>query len=283
MRPFRTLKQNFTQARIVSLSSPVRQPATCFTRQRIPTSVPAVPRPSKPASDHNRTLLSCLRSSQDIHRAWRGPLRDWRSVRYNSSGPSPNPTPHLGSPQPGLRDQLQRLFREYGWSAVGVYLALSVADLPICLLIVRMAGADRVGAAEHAVLEWIRKAWRSVNPMAHNQTVASTEPPVDDVKTATVREGVVGSDLAQAEAATQDGEASTYTQRSADSDLICGIDIVGLAAIWTQLALAYAIHKSLFIFIRIPLTVAITPKVVKTLRGWGWQIGRRPMRPSKPK
>ncbi len=43
--------------------------------------------------------------------------------------------------------------------------------------------------------------------------------------------------------------------------------------IWTQLALAYAIHKS-FIFVRVPLTAAITPKVVKTLRGWGWNIGR---------
>lgn len=46
------------------------------------------------------------------------------------------------------------------------------------------------------------------------------------------------------------------------------------ASIWTQLALAYAIHKS-FIFIRVPFTVAATPKVVKVLRGWGWDIGKR--------
>ncbi len=43
----------------------------------------------------------------------------------------------------------------------------------------------------------------------------------------------------------------------------------------TQLALAYAIHKSIFIFVRVPLAVAITPKVVKVLRSWGWQIGKR--------
>ena len=47
-----------------------------------------------------------------------------------------------------------------------------------------------------------------------------------------------------------------------------------VVGIWTQLALAYAIHKS-FIFIRVPLTAAVTPKVVKTLRGWGWDIGKR--------
>jgi N-terminal acetyltransferase 2 len=47
--------------------------------------------------------------------------------------------------------------------------------------------------------------------------------------------------------------------------------VKGLA---TQLALAYAIHKS-FIFVRVPLTAAILPKVVRVLRGWGWEIGKR--------
>jgi hypothetical protein len=46
------------------------------------------------------------------------------------------------------------------------------------------------------------------------------------------------------------------------------------AGLATQLALAYAIHKS-FIFLRVPLTAAVTPKVVKVLRSWGWQIGKR--------
>ncbi|XXH03824.1 hypothetical protein Hte_010230 [Hypoxylon texense] len=46
------------------------------------------------------------------------------------------------------------------------------------------------------------------------------------------------------------------------------------ASLGTQLALAYAVHKS-FIFLRVPLTAAITPKVVKVLRSWGWNIGKR--------
>lgn len=50
--------------------------------------------------------------------------------------------------------------------------------------------------------------------------------------------------------------------------------------LWTQLALAYAIHKS-FIFVRVPLTAAITPKVVKTLRKWGWDIGKRKPKAAK--
>lgn len=48
----------------------------------------------------------------------------------------------------------------------------------------------------------------------------------------------------------------------------------------TQLALAYAIHKS-FIFIRVPIAVAVTPKVVKVLRGWGWDIGKRTTKEAK--
>ena len=46
------------------------------------------------------------------------------------------------------------------------------------------------------------------------------------------------------------------------------------AGLVTQLALAYAIHKSL-IFLRVPLTAAVTPKVVRVLRSWGWQIGKK--------
>jgi hypothetical protein len=47
-----------------------------------------------------------------------------------------------------------------------------------------------------------------------------------------------------------------------------------VAAIWTQLGLAYIVHKS-FIFIRVPLTAAVLPKVVKTLRSWGYNIGKK--------
>ncbi|TVY47105.1 putative N-terminal acetyltransferase [Lachnellula occidentalis] len=52
------------------------------------------------------------------------------------------------------------------------------------------------------------------------------------------------------------------------------------ASLATQLALAYAIHKS-FIFIRVPIAVAVTPKVVKILRGWGWDIGKRTTKEAK--
>jgi len=45
------------------------------------------------------------------------------------------------------------------------------------------------------------------------------------------------------------------------------------ASIWTELVLAYAVHKSL-IFIRVPLTAAVTPKVVKVFREYMPLISR---------
>jgi hypothetical protein len=52
-----------------------------------------------------------------------------------------------------------------------------------------------------------------------------------------------------------------------------------LSAFWTKLGLVFLVHKS-FIFIRVPLTAAITPKVVKTLRSWGYNIGKRKPKPT---
>lgn len=44
-----------------------------------------------------------------------------------------------------LGARLKKLSREYGWSAVGVYLALSVLDFPFCFLLVRVVGTETIG------------------------------------------------------------------------------------------------------------------------------------------
>lgn len=40
---------------------------------------------------------------------------------------------------------MRKLSREYGWSALGVYLALTALDFPFCYLFVRTLGTDRIG------------------------------------------------------------------------------------------------------------------------------------------
>ncbi|KAK3986320.1 hypothetical protein QBC44DRAFT_141602 [Cladorrhinum sp. PSN332] len=150
-----------------------------------------------------------------------------------------------------LGQKLKKLSREYGWTAVGIYFALSVLDFPFCFLLVRTVGTERVAHIEHIVVSNLQKiiperaqtAWRDWRQARRE---------------ATGQEDVVGHGVAEAEERNKEEGASLAT----------------------QLALAYAIHKS-FIFIRVPLTAAITPKIVKTLRSWGWQIGKRPVRPNK--
>lgn len=46
-----------------------------------------------------------------------------------------------------LSARLRKLSREYGWSAVGVYLGLSVLDFPFCFLLVKWAGTERIGTS----------------------------------------------------------------------------------------------------------------------------------------
>ncbi|CAG8089510.1 unnamed protein product [Penicillium salamii] len=151
--------------------------------------------------------------------------------RYNS-GSSNGQTGQTGrTEKASLSDRLKKLSREYGWAALGVYLALSALDFPFCFAAVRLLGVERIGHYEHVVVSFVKDKFKAVWP--------------------TTEESEGQGKLVEAE------------ERNKDE-----------ASIWTQLVFAYAIHKS-FIFIRVPLTAAILPKVVKTLRGWGWNIGKR--------
>ncbi len=95
-------------------------------------------------SGQQSTILQRLRSS----------IRFFNSSRFRKNGKptSTNPTPNLVSPKGAsegepttLGGRLRKLSREYGWSALGVYLALSALDFPFCYLLVRHLGTDRIG------------------------------------------------------------------------------------------------------------------------------------------
>jgi hypothetical protein len=56
--------------------------------------------------------------------------------------------------------------------ALGVYLSLSVLDFPFCFLAVRLAGPERIGQIEHAILTRIKSVtaplWEMVEPIIGN-------------------------------------------------------------------------------------------------------------------
>jgi len=173
------------------------------------------------------------------------PLRSSRP-RYNGTRPSPDPTPNLGSPQPSLSlsQRLKALSKEYGWTALAVYLGLSALDFPFCFLAVQILGPERVGRAEHAVVSGFWSVIAIPFPSLGNQEQTDASARESDIVALAENEEKSGSN--------------------------------GTASIWTQLALAYAVHKSL-IFFRVPLTAAVLPKVVKTLRSWGYNVGKKPI------
>ncbi|CAO1600749.1 DUF1279 super [Xanthoria calcicola] len=178
--------------------------------------------------------------------------------RFYSTKHPFNPTPHLGSPSSlSLSQRLRKLSREYGWSALGVYLALSALDFPFCFLAVRLVGTERIGYWESVIVEGFWNIIGFIYPFDSGPEPQSPGPKVE-------RYGNVIANKDEVGVPGYDHGVNEAEERNKSED----------ASLWTQLALAYAIHKS-FIFIRVPLTAAVTPKVVKVLRGWGWDIGKR--------
>lgn len=115
--------------------------------------------------------------------------------RFNSTKQSPNPTPNLGSsePAPSLSQRLKKLSREYGWTAVGVYLALSALDFPFCFLAVRALGTERIGQWEHNVVEYVKSVVAIPFPGLVEDTGGGDSEGVETVEAA-VREGSVALD-----------------------------------------------------------------------------------------
>ncbi|PMD45211.1 hypothetical protein L207DRAFT_508122 [Hyaloscypha variabilis F] len=234
-------------------SNPINTPLRSLTRRRITSGPQRTAKRSTSftftshARPQNSTLLQRIRS-----------LRFFHNTRPRRNGrPSPDPTPNLNSggaaaeaePQ-SLGARMRKLSREYGWSALGVYFALTALDFPFCYLFVRQMGTDKIGEWEHVVVSYIKQAIpQSIQEAWHSWRSSMKKA-----------EGAVEGSEGAEPAGWGVEEADARNKRE--------------ASLATQLALAYAIHKS-FIFIRVPITISITPKVVRVLRGWGWDIGKR--------
>ncbi|PWY93827.1 peptide alpha-N-acetyltransferase Nat2 [Aspergillus sclerotioniger CBS 115572] len=214
------LVQHAPPASTTRINSPLHRIPFGFTTRRTLTFQSRAPRSSQ------GKLMSGQFQQPGMFR------RFFNSSRANNSAQSEQQS---GS----LSQRLRTLSKEYGWSALWVYLILSAVDFPICFAVVRLAGVERIGHYEHVISESVKGVISKVWPTSED---ASSELEGSDGQT----------DIKSTQAAQEQANA-------------------GEASLWTQLALAYAVHKSL-IFIRVPLTAAITPNVVKVLRHWGWDI-----------
>ncbi|KAI1099181.1 hypothetical protein F4804DRAFT_322571 [Jackrogersella minutella] len=221
-----------------TLASRLQKPRPLQTSRILPC---AVPHPTTNALSKFNKIPSRL-TRRSFHRTSR--LRDAKPTPKNSKAREPQ----------GMMARLKKLSREYGWAALGVYLGLTVLDFPFCFLLVRSVGTERIGEIEHYVISNVSKLIpQSVRAWWHEYRAALRD----------AQQEQLGNE-----------EMSDHVEMAGWGVEEAEIRHKAEASLGTQLALAYAVHKS-FIFLRVPLTAAITPKVVKVLRSWGWNIGKR--------
>ena len=94
-------------------------------------------------------------TTASLLRNLRQPLRQSFSTAKTTPPPSPaRPTT--------LSARLKHLSREYGYSALGVYLLLTALDFPFCFLTVRYLGAEKIGELETKVGGFVKPYWISL-------------------------------------------------------------------------------------------------------------------------
>jgi hypothetical protein len=115
--------------------------------------------------------------------------RTFFQKRFSSSSSSASSTATKAQPQ-SLSQRLKTLSREYGWSALGVYLLLSALDFPFCFATVRLVGVERIGHLEHTIMDWVKGALGQFWPL-EIKSVAHKEQSQGQEGTAVDEHGVI--------------------------------------------------------------------------------------------
>ena len=126
-----------------------------FHRPRAPFSHTAQFFPCNQRTSIHSFAFRRVLSKQSV----RSSARNVFNKRLHSTKPPFDPAPNLQSSEHSLSlsQRMRKLSREYGWSALGVYLLLTAVDFPFCFLAVRWVGTDRIGQFEHIIVTWFWK------------------------------------------------------------------------------------------------------------------------------
>jgi hypothetical protein len=132
-----------------------------------------------------------------------------------------------------LSEKLKHLIKKYGWYALGVYLVAGAVDFGFVFLAINIFGADKVSAITTAAKDTV-KGWLGRN----SEEAKQLEEGHDEVKK-------LEKDATKEQKGSKEG-------------------------LYATAALAYIIHKTLFLPFRLGVCAAVTPKLVKMLRAKGW-------------
>lgn len=195
------------------------------------TIVPRVSRPILPLASRTttpgemtttRTLTGGTPRISPFRSIHTTPARLSSSPSYSPDAKDPPP------PGSSLSERLKTLMKKYGWYAVGVYFAVSVADFAIAFAGINLLGADYVSSLAASAKMWVLGLVYSRPPEPGRQEM-------EDV-------------------------SGNVSQR-------------GQEGLYAMLVLAYTVHKTLFLPVRIGFTAAFTPRIVNWLRARGWAGG----------
>lgn len=127
--------------------------------------------------------------------------------------------------------KLKELAQKYGAAGVLVYLGIGAVDLGVTFAAIQLAGQDKVKQLERGVMDTLREA----------------------------KSRVLGERREQYQQQLQVQEVEKKQPEEDDNQ-------PSLASVFI---LAYGIHKTLLLPVRLTITAAITPAVVRKLHAWG--------------
>lgn len=185
----------------------------------------------------------------------------WRSYSSTTPPPAPPapapttllvptpPSPAKKSPEEklGLSARLKALFRKHGWSALTIYLLLSLLDFTLCFLFIYAVGADKVRSAEDWVLDAL--GWRR----RKDGEPGKMKLAVDEWKEQHPR---MAKSISHKSAAPAEGASTPAPTPAAGAEPGAVTESNGYSAIATTAVLAYAIHKTLLLPVRVGVTVS---------------------------
>ncbi|CAG8501574.1 8692_t:CDS:1 [Ambispora gerdemannii] len=149
--------------------------------------------------------------------------------------------------------RLKLLTRRYGASAVVIYLAISAMDLAATFILLQSGGGERVKKIE----DWITETF-GINTIYRQNR--------DDNKDRNLNTTIMIS--------SQENN-TTLSMITNDDGGNSGSDSTKQTpSLMSTLVIAYGIHKIL-LPLRLGVTAAMTPPLVRKLRSMGWDIGRQ--------
>ncbi|KAL3473749.1 hypothetical protein BJX99DRAFT_232958 [Aspergillus californicus] len=167
-------------------------PSETMMRLRLPTRRPF----SLQLQSQKQTAFRTYQQQSQTQKLFR--TRNSRSFHNintrSNSNRSSGYTYQSPNPSPSLSQRLKTLSREYGWSALWIYLFLSALDFPFCFAAVRLLGADKIGHYEDVVVENLKGAIDGVWPGLFDKSKEEEEEAAKEAEAEAAEKKKAGSE-----------------------------------------------------------------------------------------